>query len=169
MLGACPNYRSDNECRCTTRSSPPYQSSCDRPGTHDRWNQVTDPAPTLLTGRTTVQAVSWNALPDGPRTSRGFEVGDYPVVAPETCVLPEAAELQRRFHLTEREAEVAVLLARRRTNKEIARMLNVTSHTAKRHVENVLRKLSVNSRFRVLGAITSAPGTQRVRSRSMCG
>jgi DNA-binding CsgD family transcriptional regulator len=58
----------------------------------------------------------------------------------------DRAELRRRFGLTERECQVALLLAERRTNKEIARALRVTTHTAGRHTENVLMKLGISSR-----------------------
>lgn len=60
--------------------------------------------------------------------------------------LPDGAELRRRFGFTERESQVALLLAERRTNKEIARALRVTTHTAGRHTENVLMKLGISSR-----------------------
>jgi DNA-binding CsgD family transcriptional regulator len=51
--------------------------------------------------------------------------------------------------LTAREREVAALLAERRTNAEIAGALAVSVHTVRRHVEGVLRKLDVRSRFEV--------------------
>ena len=55
-------------------------------------------------------------------------------------------ELRLRFGLTQREAEVALLLAERRTNKEIARRLGFTTFTAQRHTERILAKLRVDSR-----------------------
>lgn len=58
----------------------------------------------------------------------------------------DAAELRQRFRLTPRQAEVALLLANRRTNKEIARELGIARHTARRHTEAVLRKLGVHDR-----------------------
>ena len=48
--------------------------------------------------------------------------------------------------LTAREREVAHLLAKRRTSKEIAEALGVTFATARRHTERVLAKLGLNSR-----------------------
>lgn len=60
--------------------------------------------------------------------------------------LPSVDELRRRFGLTAREAEVALMLAERKSNKEIARELLVTEHTARRHTERVLQKLGINSR-----------------------
>ncbi|MEO0917562.1 MAG: LuxR C-terminal-related transcriptional regulator [Pseudomonadota bacterium] len=48
--------------------------------------------------------------------------------------------------LTRRESEVANALADGLSDKEIARELEISPHTARRHVENVLRKLDVNNR-----------------------
>lgn len=48
--------------------------------------------------------------------------------------------------LTPRELEVLKLLAAGKTNKEIAWLLRITVHTAKKHVSQVLSKLSVSSR-----------------------
>ena len=48
--------------------------------------------------------------------------------------------------LTERETEVLRLLARGRSNKEIAHDLTIGEKTVKTHVSNILSKLSVPSR-----------------------
>jgi DNA-binding NarL/FixJ family response regulator len=48
--------------------------------------------------------------------------------------------------LTEREREIAVLVARGLGNKEIARLINVTEGTVKIHLHNVYQKLSVSNR-----------------------
>ena len=59
---------------------------------------------------------------------------------------PRAAPAEvvaHRYGLTPRQAEVAVLLAERATNKEIAAALAVSVHTARHHVEAVLDRLGV--------------------------
>jgi DNA-binding CsgD family transcriptional regulator len=50
------------------------------------------------------------------------------------------------FGLTVREGQVARLLARRATNREIADQLELSPHTVRHHVENVFAKLGVHSR-----------------------
>ena len=55
------------------------------------------------------------------------------------------------FGLTRREAQIARLLARRATNREIAEQLDVSRHTVRHHVENIFAKLGVHSR-RSIGA-----------------
>jgi DNA-binding CsgD family transcriptional regulator len=62
---------------------------------------------------------------------------------------PPVALLRRRFRLTRREAEVALLLADRLSNQELGRRLGVTVHTARRHTEQVLLKLGLSSRMHV--------------------
>ncbi len=48
--------------------------------------------------------------------------------------------------LTARETEVLELIVRGRSNKQIAYELKIAEHTAKNHVENILRKLNVHDR-----------------------
>jgi DNA-binding CsgD family transcriptional regulator len=51
-----------------------------------------------------------------------------------------------RFGLTKREAQIARLLARRATNREIAEQLDLSPHTVRHHIENLFAKLGVHSR-----------------------
>ena len=51
--------------------------------------------------------------------------------------------------LSPRETQVAALVARGLTNREIAAALLVTEHTAMRHVEHILGKLGLRSRTQV--------------------
>lgn len=71
------------------------------------------------------------------------------MAAASEAALPEPTDLRRRFDLTARQAEVALLLARRLSNREIARALFISPHTAKNHTEMVLRKLGISSRREV--------------------
>ena len=62
---------------------------------------------------------------------------------------PSYRELQAAFRLTRAEARVATLLAERMSNREIARELDVTGHTARKHTEKVLLKLGIHRRTEV--------------------
>jgi len=64
----------------------------------------------------------------------------------DTSPFPPASALQKRFRLTRREAQVALLVAERRSTQEIAEMLFVTRHTVRRHIEKVMLKLGVSRR-----------------------
>lgn len=62
---------------------------------------------------------------------------------------PSARMLREAFGLTRREADVAVLLVDRLSNREIAARLVISTHTVRRHVEKVLAKLDIHSRTEV--------------------
>lgn len=66
----------------------------------------------------------------------------------ELCELCEDEGLDPSLlrHLTPRESEVLALVARARTNREIARQLGVSSGTVKSHVHRILTKLQVSNR-----------------------
>jgi DNA-binding CsgD family transcriptional regulator len=55
-------------------------------------------------------------------------------------------ELGEQFNLTDRELEVARLLAEGRRNTAIAAELGISPHTARHHTQHVLAKLGVHSR-----------------------
>ena len=56
---------------------------------------------------------------------------------------------ESEFELTDREREVAVLVARGASNKEIARALVISPRTAERHVTRIMTKLGFGSRAQV--------------------
>jgi DNA-binding NarL/FixJ family response regulator len=64
---------------------------------------------------------------------------------------PAHSQTKRRYNtqLTEREQEVLKLIVAGKSNKEIAQALDVTGHTAKAHVANIIQKLSVDDRTQV--------------------
>jgi DNA-binding CsgD family transcriptional regulator len=75
------------------------------------------------------------------------------VIAPPAPTCLDRGALQRRFGLTPREAEVALMLAARKSNKEIAAQLSIAQKTAWRHTERVLSKLNAGSRLDVRGVL----------------
>ena len=85
------------------------------------------------------------------------------VVTPPETRAPNAAELRREFGLTKREAEVALLLAARRSNKEIANHLCIANKTAWRHTERVMAKLNTGDRRDVGRVLLSGRRESRPR------
>jgi DNA-binding CsgD family transcriptional regulator/PAS domain-containing protein len=71
------------------------------------------------------------------------------VVVERASPYPSPSVLREQFGLTPREVEVALLLAEGRSNDAIAEALVISSHTARHHVQKVLRKLGAASRSAV--------------------
>jgi len=69
---------------------------------------------------------------------------------PREKPIPERRALAERFgRLTEREREVAALIAQGKSNREIADTLVVSHRTVETHVSTILSKLGVSSRSRI--------------------
>ena len=78
-----------------------------------------------------------------------------------TGELPSVDTLRRRYALTSQEARVALLLAKRLSNAEIAEVLSVSLHTARHHTEQAFVKLGLHRRGDVHAALTRAgPGAE---------
>lgn len=73
------------------------------------------------------------------------ELGARPDVARVAAHLGRAAPAPRGGP-TARELEVLALVAKGRTNREIAVELNISEHTVRRHLQNLFRKVGVSSR-----------------------
>jgi DNA-binding NarL/FixJ family response regulator len=70
-------------------------------------------------------------------------------------VLPRSASASRPLpaelrELTEREREVLLLVARGRSNQEIADELVISPHTAKTHVNRIMTKVSAHDRAQLV-------------------
>jgi predicted ATPase/DNA-binding CsgD family transcriptional regulator len=74
-----------------------------------------------------------------------------PVAAPEQ---QEAPVDERAKRLTLRELEVALLVRRGLTNRQIAEELSISSNTADNHVAKILRKLGFRSRAQIAAWVT---------------
>jgi DNA-binding CsgD family transcriptional regulator len=64
--------------------------------------------------------------------------------------------LQERWHLSPRQARVAVLLASGKTYKEIAEELGITFHTVNTHVKAVLERTGAKTSRRLAALIHEA-------------
>src|SRR5205823_3382667 len=86
------------------------------------------------------------AAPDNLGRWRLFRAGSVsrPAVSP-----PPAAPAQNTGSLTPREREVALLVARGLTNRQIGDELVISAATAERHVINIFNKLGFHSRSQV--------------------
>jgi len=80
-----------------------------------------------------------------------------PIEEPSPPIVPLAGD-----SLTPRQREIAVLLAVGKSNKEIARELNVFEGTVKLHVKCILRKLGVRNRTEAVLAAARAGYLPRV-------
>jgi pimeloyl-ACP methyl ester carboxylesterase/DNA-binding CsgD family transcriptional regulator len=88
-----------------------------------------------------------------PGSSHLFYHGDWPAVL--EAVLDFLTErVTQGPRLTARELQVAELVAEGLTNQAIARRLSVAPRTAETHVENIRRKLQVNSRAQIAAWVT---------------
>jgi DNA-binding NarL/FixJ family response regulator len=74
------------------------------------------------------------------------------------------ADLRNRRLLTNRESEIVAILAQGLTNKEIAKALNVSTETVKKHLKNIFAKLGVHRRTQVLRQSANA----RMMTSQMC-
>jgi DNA-binding NarL/FixJ family response regulator len=70
------------------------------------------------------------------------------------AIATREAETAATAELTAREREVAVLIARGQSNREIAEALMIAERTAANHVEHILNKLGFHSRTQVATWVT---------------
>lgn len=61
----------------------------------------------------------------------------------------QSGELKARYRLSNREIETSQLIRRGYSSKQIASLLGISVHTARRHAESVIAKLGVHSRGEV--------------------
>ena len=87
-----------------------------------------------------------------PHLAQAFAREERPAVRPATVTMPE---------LTAREQEVAHLVTRAATDREIARRLGVSPRTVQKHLQQIYRKLGVASRTELMvhlaGRVVCAP------------
>jgi len=75
-----------------------------------------------------------------------YALGEQPTAAPASSASSTARELLR---LTRREREVAALVAKGMSNKDIAATLVISQRTAETHIEHLLSKLDFTSRTQI--------------------
>jgi DNA-binding CsgD family transcriptional regulator len=111
-----------------------------------------------------------NARLEFDRPDRGFRERDRAVL---DLLLPHFRQLRRHavarrhplqaYGLTPREREVLELVARGRTNAEVARMLWISPGTVRKHLENAYEKLGVHTRTGAVAALRAPTAPDRDR------
>jgi predicted ATPase/DNA-binding CsgD family transcriptional regulator len=109
--------------------------------------------PYLRTARSQFEEGSWEVAWAEGRAMSMEQAIDYALSEekPATPPSPESERPSSNEHptLTAREKEVAVLLTRGLTNRQIASELVLSEHTVHHHVTNILKKLNLSSRQQV--------------------
>lgn len=67
----------------------------------------------------------------------------------------ESSRIDQLSELTERERMVALSVANGRTNKEVARELDITERTVKAHMSSIFQKLDVRDRLQLVRMLAS--------------
>ena len=106
-------------------------------------------SPTLLAAAVTFALVVVFARVMGPTS--GAPVAAAPLgTDPDTCTNDATLAIFEGFALTEREAEVARLLAEGNSQKKIAELMGVSIGTVQTHVKAVYRKLDIHSKQQLI-------------------
>jgi DNA-binding NarL/FixJ family response regulator len=67
----------------------------------------------------------------------------------ENALKKGKGKLTSAVRMTKREREIIALIADGMSNKDIARQLNIATHTVKSHVHNIMEKLALHSRLQI--------------------
>jgi predicted ATPase/DNA-binding SARP family transcriptional activator/DNA-binding CsgD family transcriptional regulator len=119
----------------------------------DAWRE-----PYMATARSQLDEASWEEAWAEGRAMSMEQAIEY-ALSEEKPLTPsspasEQASSDEPPTLTRREKEVAVLVARRLTNRQIASELVLSEHTVHHHVTNILKKLNLSSRQQVASRLS---------------
>lgn len=106
--------------------------------------------PYLAAARLRMEEAAWErAFAEGQAMGL-YEAIEYALSAPGPVAPPAPVpSIVGAPTLTRREGEIATLVARGMTNRQIAVELTVSEHTVANHVAKILRKLGADSRSRI--------------------
>jgi DNA-binding CsgD family transcriptional regulator len=104
----------------------------------------------MAAARTLLGEAAWEAAFAEGSAMSAEEAVEY-ALSEEVAPAPESPPADRRTDgpLTRREKEVATLVARGLTNRQIAQELVISERTVDKHVTNLLKKLNLHSREQV--------------------
>ena len=77
-----------------------------------------------------------------------------------TLRAPDADDVSGGARMTSREREIAGLVARGASNKQIAHQLSISIKTVKTHLTNIFKKLGLSTRLQLALAVGRPPGSQ---------
>jgi DNA-binding NarL/FixJ family response regulator len=66
------------------------------------------------------------------------------------AAFPQSRRRPTALSLTRREEQVAHLISRGASNREVARTLQISEHTVERHVSSILSRLGLRSRWQIV-------------------
>jgi DNA-binding CsgD family transcriptional regulator/tetratricopeptide (TPR) repeat protein len=114
--------------------------------------------PYLADARSRLDETSWRAAWAEGRAMSMEQAIDYALSEQKPVTVHSPESEQPSSHeapsLTPREKEVAVLVARGLTNRQIAQELVLSEHTVHHHVTNILKKLNLTSRQQVASRLS---------------
>jgi DNA-binding NarL/FixJ family response regulator len=111
--------------------------------------------PYLDAARSRLSEAEWEVAFAEGRNMGLEEAVEYALSEEETTTpVPERPPANASSALTRREKEIAALVARDLTNRQIAKELAVSERTVENHVANILKKLGLHSREWVAASIT---------------
>jgi predicted ATPase/DNA-binding SARP family transcriptional activator/DNA-binding CsgD family transcriptional regulator len=107
--------------------------------------------PYLATARSSLGEVAWRTTLVEGRAMTPEQAIEYSLDIGEPLLPPPATHRsgESTTTLTPREEEVAVLVSRGLTNRQIASELSISEHTVATHITKILKRLGLNSRSRL--------------------
>ena len=107
--------------------------------------------PYLATARSSLGEITWRTTLVEGRAMTPEQAIEYSLDIGEPLLPPPATHRsgENTTALTPREEEVAVLVSRGLTNRQIASELSISEHTVATHITKILKRLGLNSRSRL--------------------
>lgn len=102
--------------------------------------------PYIAVAREGMDAAAWEAALAEGRAMTTERAVEYALSEKEPVAPTESLRNAPQVELTRREKEVAALVARGLSNRQVASALTISERTADKHVANILKKLDLHSR-----------------------
>jgi predicted ATPase/DNA-binding SARP family transcriptional activator/DNA-binding CsgD family transcriptional regulator len=113
--------------------------------------------PYIAAARSQLDEAAWEAAWAKGKAMTQEEAIQYALSEKAPTLSPESEEVPagvREERITRRQQEIAVLLSRGLTNRQIAKDLVISKRTVDKHVFNILRKLGLHSRSQIAAWVT---------------